>query len=55
MGLQHAGTSQLAICEVDAVFLLLVFLQVWHNLQQTGFLPHCVSAKISEVDKTKVE
>jgi len=29
--------------------------QVWHNLQQTGFLPHCVSAKISEVDKTKVE
>ena len=31
------------------------FLQVWHNLQQTGFLPRCVSAKISEADKTKVE
>lgn len=29
--------------------------QVWQNLQQTGFLPRCVSAKISEADKTKVE
>ena len=47
--------NQPLICEVDAVFLLLGFLQVWHNLQQTGFLPHCVSAKVSEVDKTKVE
>ncbi|XP_078374534.1 nucleoporin NUP188-like isoform X2 [Oculina patagonica] len=29
--------------------------EVWHNLQQTGFLPHCVSVKMSEADKTKVD
>ncbi|XP_022809524.1 nucleoporin NUP188 homolog isoform X2 [Stylophora pistillata] len=29
--------------------------QVWHHLQQTGFLPHCTSVKMSELDKTKVE
>ncbi|KAJ7394471.1 hypothetical protein OS493_000282 [Desmophyllum pertusum] len=29
--------------------------QVWHQLQQTSFLPHCVSVKMSETDKTKVE
>jgi len=29
--------------------------QVWHHLQQTGFLPHCVSVKMSETDETKVE
>ena len=42
-------------CECRVVFACFFFFQVWHNLQQTGFLPRCVSAKISEDDKTKVE
>ncbi|CAH3134960.1 unnamed protein product [Pocillopora meandrina] len=29
--------------------------QVWHHLQQTGFLPHYTSVKMSKSDKTKVE
>ncbi|XP_067051394.1 nucleoporin NUP188-like isoform X1 [Acropora muricata] len=29
--------------------------QVWHHLQQTSFLPRCVSVKFSETDKTKID
>lgn len=29
--------------------------QVWHNLQQTAFLPYCVSVKMSEAEKSRID
>ena len=43
-------TATISVCE-----FCFFIPQVWHNLQQTAFLPYCVSVKMSEADKSRIE